>query len=110
MKLPERVRIAVDVLHHLKTATGGQPQKVRDLAVIVDTSENFLHQVVAKLGAAKKISVIKGPKGGVAPALSDVNLLQVYQVFGYMNEEIAGSMPSSDIERKLRSVLENIVL
>lgn len=108
--MPEKVRLSVDVMHHLRTISDGQPRRVEDLAVLLGTSKNFLHQVVAKLRQGGMLVVIKGPRGGVATSINDHNLLKVYQLFGYMTEEVEGSLPSSEIERHLRKVLADIVL
>ena len=110
MKMPEKVRLSVDVMRHLRTVSDGQPRRVEDLANLLGTSKNFLHQVVAKLRQGGFIVVIKGPKGGVGVSIKDHNLLEVYQLFGYMTEEVEGSLPSSEIERHLRKVLAEITL
>ncbi len=110
MKMPEKVRLAVDVIRYIRDQTDGQPKRVEDLAIVFGTSKNFLHQVVATLRRAGMINVIKGPKGGVGASIKDHSLLDIYRLFGYMNEEVEGNLPSADIERRLRLVLAEIVV
>jgi len=110
MKMPEKVRLSVDVIRYLKSVTDGNPRRVKDLAVILNTSQNFLHQVVSLLSRNGMVSVIKGPKGGISSNLSEVTLLQVYQLFGYMDEPIEGSLPHCEIEKEMRKFLDSVVI
>lgn len=110
MKMPEKVRLAVDVIRHVRDQTDGQPRRVEDLAVLFGTTKNFLHQIVAALRKAGMINVIKGPKGGVGAAIKDHTLLEIYQLFGYMNEPVTSTLPSADIEKRLRLALAEIVV
>lgn len=108
--MPEKVRLSVDVIRHLRTVPDGSPRRVEDMAAMFGTSKNFLHQVVAKLRQGGMVVVIKGPKGGIGQTIKEHNLLEVYQLFGYMTEPVEGTLPSADIEKRLRLVLAEIVL
>lgn len=111
MKMPEKVRLAVNVIRYLKLISDGKPRRVEDLAIIFGTSKNFLHQVVAKLRRAGMVVVIKGPKGGVGQSINDHTLLDVYQLFGYMTEpEQREELPSDVIQNEIRKFVANIVL
>lgn len=74
------------------------------------TSKNFLHQVVSLLSRAGVVSVIKGPKGGIASNLSENSLLQIYQIFGYMTEPVEGKLPHAEIEVVMRQFLSETIV
>lgn len=110
MKMPEKVRLAVDLIRYLRRLPDGNPRRVEDLAVVLGTTKNFLHQVVCHLSKAGMISVVKGPKGGVAIGFNQCSLFDVYQLFGYMTEEIKADSQSDaeKIEQTIRNFLADI--
>jgi len=107
MKMPERVRLAVDLISLLKEADGAAPRRVEDMAPLLGNSPNFLHQIVSTLNKAGIVKVIRGPKGGVLPNMASYSVLDVYQAFGYMKEPVVGKTASSDIEKELRELLRD---
>jgi DNA-binding IscR family transcriptional regulator len=110
MRMPEKVRLSVDVIRHLRAIPDGSPRRVEDLAIIFGTSKNFLHQVVSHLSRAGMVSVIKGPRGGVASNITEHNLLEIYQLFGYMSEPVVEGLPSADIEKDIRVYLAGLTI
>jgi DNA-binding IscR family transcriptional regulator len=110
MKLPEKVRLAVDLICFLKKNADSNPRRVKDLAVHLDTSEGFLHQIVAALGKAGMIQVLKGPKGGVLAGFNDYSMLEIFNLFGYMKDPLPGEPDSARIEGEIRKLLTTIVV
>jgi DNA-binding IscR family transcriptional regulator len=105
MKMPERVRLAVDLISFLKEAEGVAPRRVEDMAAKLGNSANFLHQIVSALNKAGIVKVIRGPNGGVLPVTGDHSILEVYRAFGYMTEPVIGTTTSSTFEKELRDFL-----
>ena len=60
-KEPKDVTLARELL----TLLTDRPQRVKDLAVTLNTSVMFLQQITAKLSKAKMLQVKRGPNGGV---------------------------------------------
>ncbi len=113
MKMPEKIRISVDLIKELKSVNDGKPRRVSDLAIKVNTTEAFLLQVVRLLGKEGLINVIRGPGGGVTAGIGNTNLLKVYQTLGYFQKTSAASSPlkaSEEIENKLKDFLSNTEL
>ena len=111
MEMPEKIRLSIDLINYLKTeAVGGKPARVEDLAAKIGTTKNFLHQIVAKLSKAGMVSVIKGPHGGVLCSLTDHSLLDVYQLFGYLEKEKLATSASSKVQNQIIEFLDDIVV
>lgn len=111
MIMPEKVRLAIDLIKLLKSLPHDKPQRVQDLAPQLETtSKNYLHQVVAVLSKVGLVSVIRGPAGGITASLSEASVLDLYQAFGYMTEDSGGTLPSSQVERDLKAFLSEIVV
>lgn len=110
--MPVKVRLSVDVIRYLRSVgAGGTPKRVEDLAIIFGASKNYLHQVVSMLSRSGMISVIMGPKGGIVANLSEHNLLEIYQLFGYMTEpEQREELPSDELQNEIRKMIANIVI
>jgi DNA-binding IscR family transcriptional regulator len=111
MKMPEKVRISIDLIKELKAAQDQNPKRVSDLAVRINTTEAFLLQVVRLLGREGIINVVRGPGGGVTPGITDTNVLKVCQTLGYFNEELPPedlNKESGAVEQKLRGFLSTI--
>jgi DNA-binding IscR family transcriptional regulator len=108
MFMPEKVRLSIDLICYLKKLPDGKPQRVEDLAVLMGTTKNFLHQVVSQLNKAGMLSVIKGPKGGVLSNLKEVTLLDVYNLFGYLKEPVDTKFAdSSSVEVLIRKFFKD---
>jgi DNA-binding IscR family transcriptional regulator len=106
MFAPEKVRLAVDLIRFLRDTPNNSPQKVETIALKLGTTKNYLHQVVGPVGQAGMISVIKGPGGGVLANLSEVSLLDIYNLFGYLNS-LTGE-PVHPIEVAIKQAFKNI--
>lgn len=113
MKMPEKVRISVDLVKELKNSSDHKPKKVSDLAVKVDTTEAFLLQIVRLLGKEGIVNVVRGPGGGVMPGINDTDVLKICQTLGYFKNKISleqGTTGSKTVEIKLRDFLSTIKL
>jgi DNA-binding IscR family transcriptional regulator len=112
MKMPEKVRLAVDLIRFMKELPDGSPRRVEDLAQSIGTTKNFLHQVVCHLSKAGLVNVVKGPKGGVTVGFTEGSLFDIYQLFGYMSDEInkKTASPAQLIEQEMREFLQNYII
>ena len=110
MKIPEKVRLSIDLVHHLRHLPDANPRRVEDLAVVLGTTKNFLHQVVCHLSKAGMVSVVKGPRGGILANLKQTSVLEVYNLFGYMTEPVTGTGHSATVEREARDFLGSCFL
>lgn len=110
MKMPEKVCLAVDLIKYLKGEESTSPRKVEDLAKVLGTTKNFLHQVVCHLSKVNILRVVKGPRGGAFLNRKDASVLDVYQAFHYMTDLVDESRESSLVEMKVRSFLKTIVI
>ena len=70
--------------------------------------DDFLHQVVCQLSKMGMVAVVKGPKGGVTVGLTECTLFDIYQLFGYMTEEIdlKKASPAVLLEQEIRLFLQ----
>ena len=116
MKMPEKVRISVDLIKLLRCSDRRHPQRVADIAPKVQTTEAFLAQIVNILGREGLLEVTRGPGGGITSCVGYTNLLEICQVLGYLTEEpgIEGGIElcaeSRAVEIKLRSFLEGVIV
>jgi DNA-binding IscR family transcriptional regulator len=108
MKLPEKVRLSVDLIMALRKVRDGQPRRVKDLAAKLGTTEGFLHQIAAKLVKAEMINAIRGPEGGLLSSFRTTSVLEVYQLFGYMTDPIKNEMDSDSVSLSIRLFLEKM--
>jgi hypothetical protein len=109
MKLPEKVRISIDVIAQLR-ASDGKPMRVEDLAQAVGTTKNYLHQIVSQLNKDKYLIVTRGPSGGVTYSGKQATLLILLRTFGHMKERINDKYPSSRVELEFRDRLNGILI
>jgi DNA-binding IscR family transcriptional regulator len=112
MKMPERVRLSVDLIKFLRAVADDKPRRVEDLAVVLGTTKNFLHQIVSQLKKSGVLTVTKGPYGGVRIPEGKLpfTLSEIYHIFGYMNEPITGTLYSAQVENEIRAFMERIVI
>lgn len=113
MRLPEKVRIAIDLLSLLRSNGDEKPKTVSDLASQVDTTELFLQQIVRKLGQAGLVIVSRGPGGGLQKSGSETavpNVLTVCQALGYFNEPVDAATASGRLTQKLKEFLKGVEL
>lgn len=111
MRIPVKVRLAVDVIRYLKSVEDDRARRVEDMAVMFGTSKNFLHQVVSMLSRYQLISVIKGPRGGCRSGIKDTNLRELHEIFGYIDERpIDEKLPSASIEKSILEFFSEIVI
>lgn len=61
MVIPKRLTLAVDLLFMLSR----KPKRVSDLAHSLNTTTDFLQQIIGQLKAAGLVEVKRGPGGGV---------------------------------------------
>lgn len=108
MKIPEKVRLSIDVIRHLRRVTDGKPRRVEDLAQILGTTKNFLHQIICHLVKSGVLTVIKGPGGGISVTLREHSLLEIYNLFGYMKEDLSDGRDSSQVEQQVRDFLAGL--
>jgi DNA-binding IscR family transcriptional regulator len=112
MKMPERVRLSVDLIKFLRTIADENPRRVEDLAVVLGTTKNFLHQIVSQLKKSGVLTVTKGPYGGVRIPEGKLpfTLAEIYHIFGYMNEPIEGTSHSALLENEMREFMSRLII
>ena len=110
MKLPEKVRISIDLVKKLRDSSDTKPRKVSDLAIEVKTTDAFLWQIVSKLGKEGIVNVVRGPGGGVTASLNPTNALVIFQALGYLHEGGTAGTASGDVTKQLKSFLEGVEL
>jgi DNA-binding IscR family transcriptional regulator len=108
MKLPEKVRISLDLVKKLRESSHTKPRKVTDLAVEVKTTDAFLWQIVSKLGKEGIVNVVRGPGGGVTASLNPTSALNIYQAMGYLNETDVANTASGEVVRQLKDFLKGV--
>lgn len=116
MKLPETVRVAIDLineLHSLQKSGNATPQKIVDLAERIETTPMFLHKIAYQLGQDGLIIVARGRGGGIKSAedgITDITALKILHSMGYKDiKMIKGSM-SAEVYRRVLELFSKIVI
>ena len=108
MRLPEKVRISIDLVKKLRNSTDFKPRKVTDLALDVNTTGAFLWQIVSRLSKEGIVTVVRGPGGGVTAALNPTDALTICQAMGYLMTDGTEGSASGAVTRQLKAFLKGV--
>ena len=106
MKVPEKVRISIDLVKNLRESTSSKPKKVTELAAEIKTTDAFLWQIVSKLGKEGIVTVVRGPGGGVMASLNPTNALHIFQAMGYLNK--LDAVEDGSMTKQLKNFLKGV--
>lgn len=116
MKLPETVRVAIDLineLHSLQKSGNATPQKIVDLAERIETTPMFLHKIAYQLGQDGLIIVARGRGGGIKSAedgITDITALKILHSMGYKDLKMIKGSASEMVYKKLLETLGKVIL
>lgn len=108
--MPVKVRLAVDVVRRLRAVTDGKTMRVEDIATELGCSKNYLHQVVSVLNKWNIVKSNHGPNGGLVMGMRDTNLLELYEILGYLEPAATARVPSTQIEKQVRDFMAAIAI
>jgi DNA-binding IscR family transcriptional regulator len=110
MKIPQDVKISIELLEILKNDTTGKPMNVDALAAKIGTTKFFLHKTVRLLAKNGLVTVIRGPGGGLIDSGKDVSLYDVLSVLNHIKQSESVGEKSSKIDAALTKFLKDLLL